>query len=204
MAVNNNILLLQKQKSEISSLTNLNQNLHGAKQILHLIKHSLVEKPTHILSLPPSLFLDRKPLKTQICLKQLWTSPPGVPWPHPWALLGYLLAGWSPSSCGCGCVLSGWGFQRCPGLELCWGTSFTGRRGATGLQAEGVGEPSRGPCLWLLGASVLLIQTRAPATQEDLNILKTPGQPKHLASPAHSAQVHTLTSIPSGRYLQKW
>lgn len=156
---------------------------------------------THILSVSSSPCSSLKPPKILLCIS--WTSPPGVPWPHPWALWGYLPAGWSPSSCGCGCVLSGWGSQRCPGPELCWGTSFTGRSGASGQQAEGVGEPSRGPCLWLQGASVLLIRTGAPATQGDLNILKAPGQPKHLASPAHSAQGHTLTSMPSGRRFQK-
>lgn len=139
-----------------------------------------------------------------INLSWFWASPHGVPWPHPWAPWECLPAAQSPSSCGCGCVLLGWESQRCPGPELCWGTSFTKRRGASGQQADGVGEPSRGPCLWLQGASVLLIRTGAPATQGGLNILKAPELPKHLASPAHLAQGHTLTSMPSGQPFQKW
>lgn len=206
-----------KKKSEISSLSNLNQNLHAGERISHLVKCSLLRKHTHLAStfssclLPPASIssspcssLNPPPQKAWYMLSWFWISPPGVPWPHPWALWECLPAGRSPSSCGCGCVLSGWGSQRCPGPELCWGTSFTGWRGASGQQAEGVGEPSRGPCLWLQGASVLLIRTGAPATQGDLNILKAPGQPKHLASPAHLAQGHTLTSMSSGGRFQKW
>lgn len=171
---------------------------------LHLIRRSSHEAhppPSCLTSFhfPCSTFCFLNPIKSWI-----WVSPPGVLWPHPWALWECLPAGWSPSSCGCGCVLSGWGSQRCPGPELCWGTSFTKWRGASGQQAEGVGEPSRGPCLWLRRASALLIRTGAPATQGDLNILKAPGTPNYLASPAHLAQGHTLTSILSGRCSQKW
>lgn len=78
----NNILLLEKiktkkkneKKSEISSLLNLNQNLHAAKGISHLIKRTLLEKAhppgTHIL--PP------------VCRRLLLPPPPG---PTPGSLI---------------------------------------------------------------------------------------------------------------------
>lgn len=50
---------------------------------------------------------------------------------------------------------------------------------------------------------MLLIRTGAPATQGDLNILKAPGQPKHLSWPTQRAQGHTLTSMPSDRCVEK-
>ncbi len=107
--------------------------------------------------------------------------PPAVHVPHLSAPWGFLPAAWSPSSCGCGSVLSDWGSQRVPGLELRSGTSFTGCSRAGVRSAEGRGEPSHDPCLGPPGATVLLIRSGARATWEGFNILNTPGQPRDLA-----------------------
>lgn len=70
----NSILLLQKKESEISSLSNLNQNLHAAKRISHLFKCSLLEKHTHLaptfspcLRLFLPLFHTKSPQKPDMC-----------------------------------------------------------------------------------------------------------------------------------------
>lgn len=115
--------------------------------------------------------------------------PPAALWPHLWALWECLPAARSPSSCGCGCALCGWGSQRVPGQELDSWTSFTGGAGVGGRRAEHGGRPSRGPCLGPPGAAVLLIRSlirsRARATQAGSNILKTPAEPGKLVGPGH-------------------
>lgn len=107
--------------------------------------------------------------------------PPAVRAPHLSALWESLPTARSPSSCGCGSVLSDWGSQRVPGPELRSGTSFTGCSRAGLRSAEGRGKPSHDPCLGPPGAAVLLIRSGARAAQGGFNILKTPGQPRDLA-----------------------
>lgn len=107
--------------------------------------------------------------------------PPAVRAPHFLALWESLPTARSPSSCGCGSVLSDWGSQRVPGPELRSGTSFTGCSRAGLRSAEGRGKPSHDPCLGPPGAAVLLIRSGARAAQGGFNILKTPGQPRDLA-----------------------
>lgn len=80
-----NILQSQQWESEISSRSNLNQNLHAAKRILHLVKCNLPEKHTHLASTDSAFYcsLLTKSSKCQLCVSSVWTLPPGVPWPHP-------------------------------------------------------------------------------------------------------------------------